>query len=334
MDKRYTQLSDWLTNNLALTVIAIEPASADASFRRYFRVTIDPNNSQSLPKIFIVMDSPPQHEDNALFVRCTEVLARCDLNVPIIFEKNLAQGFLLISDLGTQVFQEALSEKFADQLYDDAMQALLKMQSNAQADDAPKYTAQKLGEEIQLFEDWYIQHYHQASLNKQDQSTLKQVQKLLINSALEQPQVLVHRDYHCRNLLVTTENNPGIIDYQDMVIGPITYDLVSLFKDCYIQWPTLKVKQWIEHFQKQSIAIGIHNNADNGQWQQWFDWMGVQRHLKVLGIFSRLYFRDNKDQYLNDIPLTYEYLLNTCEQYDELQGLADILKRFPNKDKV
>ncbi len=334
MDKRFTQLSDWLTTDLALTVTSIEPASADASFRRYFRATIAPNSSKKLPQTFIVMDSPPEHEDNALFVACTEVLARCELNVPTIFEKNLSQGFLVISDLGTNVFQSALNDKSSDQLYGDAMHALLKMQSNARADDTSIYTAEKLGEEIQLFEDWYVQHYHQTALNSQDQATLKQIQQLLINSALEQPQVLVHRDYHCRNLLVTTKNNPGIIDYQDMAIGPITYDLVSLFKDCYIQWPSLKVHQWIDDFQQQSQEMGIHSCTDNHQWRRWFDWMGVQRHLKVLVIFSRLYFRDNKDQYLNDIPLTYEYLMNTCEQYEELQDLADILKRHPIKNSL
>lgn len=334
MDKRFTQLSDWLTNNLSLKVTSIEPASADASFRRYFRVKITPGCSKTLPHTFIAMDSPPEYEDNALFVRCTDVLKRCGLHVPTIFEKNLSQGFLAISDLGTQVFQNSLNEKSADQLYGDAMQSLLKMQSNANLNDAPKYNAQKLGDEIQLFEDWYIQHYHQISLNTQEQSALKQAQQLLISNALEQPQVLVHRDYHCRNLLVTTDNNPGIIDYQDMLIGPITYDLVSLFKDCYIQWPTTKTHQWIDKFQQHSLVMGIHGCADKNQWRRWFDLMGIQRHLKVLGIFSRLYFRDNKDQYLNDIPLTYEYLINTSEQYVELQGLTDILKQHPAKKRL
>ena len=334
MDKRLASLSNWLSDDLKLSIITFEPASADASFRRYFRVTIDQatsNQQLKLPTTFIVMDSPPEHEDNALFIACTKVLTACNLNVPIIYEKNLKLGFLIISDLGTDVFQQALTASSANNLYSDAMNALLNMQSKAKTLSIPNYSSEKLSTEIQLFDDWYIQHYHQSELSIDEHKSLKQVSKLLIDSALEQPQVLVHRDFHCRNLLVTEKNNPGIIDYQDMVVGPITYDLVSLFKDCYIEWPHSQVEQWITDFQEQSIKLGIHQIQNQSQWLQWFDWMGVQRHLKVLGIFSRLYFRDGKNQYLQDMPLTYHYLIQTCEKYSKLQPLAIILKKYPIK---
>lgn len=338
MDKRLSNLSSWLTDTLGLVIESIEPASADASFRRYFRVTINsenkPENLNGLPTTFIAMDSPPEHEDNALFIQCTEVLDNCDLNVPSIYQSNLSQGFLLIRDLGTRVYQHDLNAQSADALYLDAAQALLKMQSgeNKYSSSIVKYSAEKLGSEIQLFDDWYIQHYHQSKLNANERAILESTSKLLIDSALEQPQVLVHRDYHCRNLLLTPTNNPGIIDYQDMVIGPITYDLVSLYKDCYIEWPRDQVETWVSNFQEQSLQHGIHNIKDSNQWLQWFDWMGVQRHLKVLGIFSRLYFRDGKDQYMQDMPLTYRYLVDTCALYPELQPLATVLNKYSIKN--
>ncbi len=335
MDTRLTALSKWLTDDLQLSVTSINPASADASFRRYFRVTIDaqtPSQKTPLPTTFIVMDSPPEHEDNVLFSRCTEILSQRTLNVPTIFETNFSQGFLILKDLGTDVYQQALTHETADALYSDAMQALLQMQAATPEQDIAIYSDTKIQEEMQLFEEWYIGKYHQRSLTRDEQYSLKSITDTLTQNATEQPQVLVHRDYHCRNLLVTPDNNPGIIDYQDMVIGPITYDLVSIFKDCYIEWPSIQVQNWSKQFQQKSLALGIHQITDTELWQRWFDWMGAQRHLKVLGIFSRLFFRDGKDQYLNDLPLTYKYLLNVCHQYQELAPLADILMRYPVKN--
>ena len=334
MDTRLASLSKWLTDDLKLLVTSINPASADASFRRYFRVTIEEQPKllrKQLPSTFIVMDSPPEHEDNMLFSRCTETLSQCGLNVPTIFEANFSQGFLILKDLGTEVYQHALTPETADVLYNDAMQALLLMQASTPKQDIASYNASKIKEEMQLFEDWYIGKYHQSCLSKDEQNSLKSIIEILTKNALEQPQVLVHRDYHCRNLLVSSENNPGVIDYQDMVIGPITYDLVSIFKDCYIEWPTASIQHWSKQFQQKSLALGIHQVKDTELWQRWFDWMGAQRHLKVLGIFSRLFFRDGKDQYLGDLPLTYQYLLNTSKQYKELNPLADILRRYPVK---
>jgi len=331
LDKRLTILTDWLSNDLALTVLSIETASADASFRRYFRAIISSScaSANKLPTTFIIMDSPPEHEDNPLFVACTETLKKCGINVPNIYRQNLTLGFLILTDLGNTVYNTILNPQSVDNLYQDAFQALLTMQFKGQQNAAPAYDKNKLIEEMSLFDDWYIKHYHQTHLNKEDQKTFQKTIKLLSLSAIEQPQVLVHRDFHSRNLLFNKEQNPAVIDYQDMVIGPITYDLVSLLKDCYIQWPVSDVENWAENYLHLSREKGIHEYTDTKQWQQWFDWMGVQRHLKVLGIFSRLFYRDNKDQYLADMPLTHGYLMNTCAKYDELQDLEKILKKYP-----
>jgi aminoglycoside/choline kinase family phosphotransferase len=346
LDKRLNTLKKWLVEDLKLPVLSINVASADASFRRYFRVEIDPElnrkllkNSLSnalpitLPNTIIAMDSPPEHEDNVLFVNCTEFLNDCGLNIPNIYAKNIELGFLLIKDLGVRTFDKALDIDTADDLYADATLALLKMQTTAlqhtKFHQTLPYDDQKLQLEMSLFEDWYIKEHHNSALNSNQQNALDRTFKLLISSALEQPQVLVHRDYHCRNLLVNEKQNPGIIDYQDMVIGPITYDLVSLLKDCYIEWPTEKVDLWALQFHKLILKNSLHSEISTTQWLRWFDWMGVQRHLKILGIFCRLYYRDGKDQYLGDLDLTYRYLMNTCQKYPELKSLKEILEQYP-----
>ena len=339
LDKRLANIKTWLSHDLGLDLLSIAPASADASFRRYFRATISEKSAQSaqLPTIFIVMDSPPEHEDNELFIRCAKLLHKCQLNVPIIFQTHLQKGMLILSDLGTQLYQGALNKGSVDSLYHEAFTALLKMQAltlnNDLTSSLESYDALKLADEMTLFEQWYIQHYQQTNLSDHDSKILTNSMECLIESALQQPQVLVHRDFHCRNLLITADNSPGVIDFQDMVIGPICYDIVSLLKDCYIKWPAQDVKRWAIEFHQLSLKQGLHSQHDEQQWLKWFDWMGVQRHLKVLGIFSRLYFRDGKDQYMGDIPLVHKYLIDTCEHYPELSGLAKLLRKYsPKKD--
>lgn len=333
MDTRLTALKNWLINDLKLAVTSIEVASADASFRRYFRIILDHTKNQnpalnSLPRTVIAMDSPPEHEDNALFANCTNILQECGLNAPTIFYKNLELGFLVIKDLGTSTYDTRLSSNSAaDALYSDAMKALITMQSKSTINSAPVYSAAKLKQEMNLFEEWYIEKHHDSTLSPDQRNSLAKVEDILIENALNQEQVLVHRDFHCRNLLVTEENNPGIIDYQDMVIGPITYDLASIFKDCYIEWPREKVEQWVLDFQQLALEKKLTSQTCPKQWLKWFDLMSAQRHLKVLGIFCRLYYRDGKDQYLTDLHLTYKYLVNTCELHPELCELASILEQ-------
>jgi len=311
-----SQLEDWLNSIPAHELVDIRPASADASFRRYFRVT-DRNTGQTL----IVMDAPPDKEDCKPFIHITQLLRSVNVNAPDIITMDLEQGFLLLDDLGNRQYLDYLDEISSDDLYSDALMALINMQCIK--DHLPPYDKQRLLDEMGLFEPWYLNRHLGIRLDDEQESVLDSIYDLLVESALEQPQVFVHRDYHSRNLMLVDEHNPGVIDYQDAVIGPVTYDLVSLFKDCYIEWPRNKVEHWLDRYlQLTSIELP----ADRSQIIRWFDLMGVQRHLKVLGIFARLNYRDGKSQYLNDLPLTLKYVVDACNQYDELSPLLTLLE--------
>jgi len=314
--ERMSRLENWLDSIPAQTLADIRPASADASFRRYFRVT-DRNTGKTL----IVMDAPPDKEDCTPFIHITRLLRSVNVNAPDIITMDLEQGFLLLDDLGNRQYLDYLDDKSSDDLYSDALTALINMQRIQ--DHLPPYDGQRLQDEMGLFEPWYLNRHLGITLDDAQKSVLDSICDLLIDSALEQPQVFVHRDYHSRNLMLVDENNPGVIDYQDAVIGPVTYDLVSLFKDCYIEWPRNKVEQWLDKYlQLTSIELPV----DRSQFIRWFDLMGVQRHLKVLGIFARLNYRDGKSQYLNDLPLTLKYVVDACNQYDELSPLLNLLE--------
>ncbi len=311
-----TQLEAWLKSLPAYALADIRPASADASFRRYFRV-----NDTNTGRTYIVMDAPPDKEDCEPFVHITRLLRGVHVNAPEIITMDLAQGFLLLDDLGDCPYLDQLDATTCDELYDDALTALVNMQRIE--DHLPPYDRQRLSDEMGLFEPWYLNTHLGISLDAQQQAVLGSVFDLLIDSALEQPQVFVHRDYHSRNLMVVEGDNPGVIDYQDAVIGPVTYDLVSLFKDCYIEWPRPKIEAWLDSYLDRTA---VDMAVDREQFIRWFDLMGVQRHLKVLGIFARLNYRDGKPQYLNDLPLTLKYVLDSCERYDELAPLRKLLE--------
>ncbi len=313
---RLTQLKQWLEQLSENTYTDLQPASADASFRQYFRVSNNKDN-----KTYIVMDAPPEKEDCRPFLQVTELIRNSGVNAPAIIAMDMQQGFLLLDDLGNKPYLDQLNENNADALYIDAIDALIKMQRI----DAilPTYDEQRLQTEIDLFETWYLNRHLGIQLNRTQKAFLGKVFQSLIHNALEQPQVFVHRDYHSRNLMLTEENNPGVIDYQDAVIGPITYDLVSLFKDCYIEWPRERVELWLELYLARITPARL---IDKQTLVRWFDLMGVQRHLKVLGIFSRLNYRDGKAQYLNDLPLTLKYVLDACQHYEELKPLKHLLE--------
>ena len=315
---RLTQLQQWLDGLSENTYTNLEPASADASFRQYFRVTNTNDN-----KTYIVMDAPPEKEDCRPFLQVTELIRDVGVNAPDIISMDMKQGFILLDDLGTKPYLDHLDKSSADNLYIDAIEALIKMQKI----DAmlPSYDEQFLQSEMDLFETWYLNKHLGIKLDKTQKAILSSAFDLLIQSALEQPQVFVHRDYHSRNLMITDENNPGVIDYQDAVIGPITYDLVSLFKDCYIEWPRVKVELWLDLYLARITPARL---IDKDTLLRWFDLMGVQRHLKVLGIFARLNYRDGKSQYLDDLPLTLKYILDCCELYEELQPLKKLLEEI------
>ena len=311
-----SRLENWLDSISAHKLTDIRPASADASFRRYFRVT-DSNTGKTL----IVMDAPPEKEDCEPYIHITRLLRSVNVNAPDIITMDLEQGFLLLDDLGNRQYLDHLDESSSDDLYSDALMALINMQRIQ--DHLPPYDKQRLRDEMGLFEPWYLNRHLGISLDDQQKSVLDSIYDLLIESAREQPQVFVHRDYHSRNLMLVDKNNPGVIDYQDAVIGPVTYDLVSLFKDCYIEWPRNKVEHWLDQYlQLTPIELPV----DRNQFIRWFDLMGVQRHLKVLGIFARLNYRDGKSQYLDDLPLTLKYVVDACNRYDELKPLLDLLE--------
>ncbi len=317
---RLTELQQWLESVSANTYTDLRPASADASFRQYFRVSNTRDN-----KNYIVMDAPVDKEDCRPFIQITDLIRDVNVNAPNIIARNIQKGFLLLDDLGNKPYLDNLNADNAEQLYIDAIDALLKMQSIYSM--LPAYDETLLRTEMLLFETWYVNRHLDTKLSPQQQITLNEIFELLITNALEQPQVFVHRDYHSRNLMITDTNNPGVIDYQDAVNGPITYDLVSLFKDCYIEWPRHKVEHWLDLYLARLTPTHF---IEKKTLLKWFDFMGVQRHLKVLGIFSRLNYRDGKPQYLDDLPLTLKYVIDCCDRYQELQPLKELLNEIHN----
>ncbi|MCW8888976.1 MAG: phosphotransferase [Gammaproteobacteria bacterium] len=319
MTIRLKLINDWLTDSVGLPPFKIEPASEDASFRRYFRVTPEESGAQSL----IVMDAPPDKEPLEPFSTIAEQLFKIGLNVPEILARNVEEGFLLLGDLGSIAYLDQLNAESVDRLYGDALGALAVLQTCGPT-DLPLYDRGLLLSEMGLFRDWFITQHLEIELSDTERQLLSSVFELLADSALEQPQVPVHRDYHSRNLMVNS-HNPGIIDFQDAVMGPVTYDLVSLLRDCYIAWPEEQVSEWVEGYHDIALDHGILRQPNHRQFKKWFDWMGAQRHLKAIGIFARLYHRDGKSGYLKEIPRTFNYLIEVSGHYDELQPFHQFL---------
>ncbi len=319
MSPRLEQLNRWLAKTVGLPPYEIAPASSDASFRRYFRITF---NGESR----IVMDAPPDKEDSHPFVAIGRQLHAIGLNVPEIIAEDLAQGFLLLSDLGTQQYLSALNENTVERLYGDALGALAVLQTSGPGSDAlPPYEEALLRREMELFRDWYLGRHLGLTLDDGEQAVLDGTFALLVENALAQPQVSVHRDYHSRNLMVCA-HNPGILDFQDAVYGPVTYDLVSLLRDCYIAWPRQQVEQWVLGYHDIAIEHGILRGPQEERFLRWFDLMGGQRHLKATGIFARLNHRDGKPGYLHDIPRTLGYVTEVSGRYPELQPFLRLLE--------
>ena len=272
------------------------------------------------------MDAPPEHEDIDSFVRIAEFLSSTGTHVPRIFAKNLEQGFLLLSDLGNTSYLSALNEQSADALYRAAIDEIIKMQLAPTADiELASYDDEKLLAELRLFPDWFIQKH----LSLTPPPELNAVFELLIANASEQPQYFVHRDYHSRNLMLGADNEVGVIDFQDAVIGPVTYDVVSLLRDCYIEWPQTRLDNWLDYYFEQAVENQLLTGNDRSEFIRWFDLMGLQRHLKVLGIFCRLNYRDGKAGYMNDLPLTLKYVLQVTARYPELAPLHQYLTQSP-----
>ena len=322
---RINTLRGWLIGlepSWQLDLATLAPASADASFRRYFRIE---SKNPTYPTL-IVMDAPPQHEPLDAFIEIDLLLFEAGLHVPQILEKNIEDGFLLLSDLGHKTYLEALNDESANALYRDAIHALVQMQLASKPNVLPNYDQALLQRELDLFPEWYLKQHLQLELSAIQTAQMRQAFALIIENNLAQEKVFVHRDFHSRNLMVTAKNNPGVLDFQDAVYGPITYDAASLWRDAYIAWPEEKVIDWVIQFWEEGRKSGLPMPSDFGQFYRDFEWMGLQRHLKVLGIFARLFHRDGKDGYLKDIPLVLDYAIATANRYIELKPLARILE--------
>lgn len=328
MRDRQERLQNWVRHRLAEKGVAqcwdatLLQVSGDASFRRYYRV-------QTGSSSYIAVDAPPQQEDSRPFVSIAELLLQHGLNAPVVYDADFELGFMLLSDLGDDLYSAALvSEATADRLYHDAFCSLLRIQQiDPPAGTVPLYDREVLLGEMMLFPNWFVTQQLGLDLTRSEQLLLKKIFDSLITNSLSQPQVLVHRDYHSRNLLITPSNSPGMVDFQDAIIGAVTYDLVSLLRDCYIAWEPGKVMQWALQYAELARHKGILTDFSEQEFIGWFDLMGLQRHLKVAGIFSRLHLRDGKPIYLKDIPLVMSYIVQVCEKYAALSDFLDWIER-------
>ena len=318
-DDRRAWLEQWLGAELRGARFTLTPASEDASFRRYFRATLDDGRS------FVAMDAPPEKEDCRPFVRIARLLHDAGVHAPAVHAHDLGAGFLLLSDLGTRTYLNELNGANAGPLMADATDALIRWQLATRAGELPPYDAALLHREMNLFPEWYVARHRRKNLSTQQARTLETVFALLIESALAQPTVYVHRDYMPRNLMVS-EPNPGVLDFQDAVMGPITYDVVSLLRDAFISWEEERVLDWSVRYWEKAQRAGLQVAADFGEFWRAFEWMGLQRHLKVLGIFARINYRDGKPKYLGDTPRFLGYAHAVAKRYRELAPLHRLLE--------
>ena len=321
LDQRAQRLKQWLDEHYIVLGDSFTPVSGDASFRRYFRFIAENANDYDHASL-IAVDAPPELEDNQSFIDIANLLLKYELPVPKIYQTSIEKGFFVIQDFGNQLLLSSLNNSSADHLYSIAMKDLAKIQQ-INPTSLPPYNSELLQREMHLFSDWYLRKHRNINIDNDIDSMLNDTYNFLEKNALEQPLVFVHRDYHSRNLMILGADKLGIIDFQDAVAGPITYDLVSLLRDCYISWPQTKIDQWINEFYS---CIPQSHDFTKQQFSTWFDLMGVQRHLKAIGIFSRLKYRDNKDSYINDIPRTLNYVMQVSSQYTELNSLHLFLK--------
>lgn len=324
---RQQQLQSWLEKVWPGGGFSLEIASADASFRRYLRVRHADGTS------CIVMDAPPSHEDCRPWLHVQQLFDAAGVHVPEVIAQDLEQGFLVLSDLGDTTYLMVLDAENSPALYSDALDALISIQAASRPGMLPEYDRALLKRELDLFPEWFLSKHHGLALTDAEKATLEKVFDCILTVNLAEPRVFVHRDYHSRNLMVTMPN-PGIIDFQDAVYGPISYDLVSLLKDAYVEWDEEVALDWLVRYWERAKKAGLPINADFAAFHRDYEWMGVQRHLKVLGIFARLYHRDGKDGYLKDLPRVAKYLRKACERYADLGFLRKLLDREENKQTV
>ncbi len=311
-DPRLKALRLWLTEVLGTADYDLAPASSDASFRRYFRIAL-PDGSR------IVMDAPPDKEDSSPFIRVADLLHEAGLHAPQVLASDLEQGFLLLTDLGNSLYIDVLREQNPDPLMEDALDALVQWQLASKPAVLPDYDAALLHRELALFPDWYVKHHLGREFSHAEQTQWQAVCERLVEAALAQPQVYVHRDFMPRNLMVS-DPNPGIIDFQDAVLGPIAYDVLSLCKDAFLSWSAEKVDEWRQYYYQTAQLAGLPV-GDAASFERAFDWIGLQRHLKVMGIFARICYRDGKPHYLGDVPRFIRYIREVLPKYPGLAAL-------------
>lgn len=319
-ETRLALLHDWVSTVLPNEAFQIRALAGDASFRRYFRVITNHCT-------YVAMDAPPQLENCKPFVMIANAFASASVRFPEIISLDLEKGFLLLSDFGDQQLLPILNADSADALYRSAMDVLLVMQrcEVIENDTLLHFDDAQYWREFDIFFTWYLQKHQKKKVSSDDEQELKYYYQLLIDSAHAQPSVFVHRDYHSRNIMLCEDGGLGILDFQDALWGPVTYDLVSLLRDCYIAWSPSQIELWVGYFYEKYSYQHPQCSADFSTFLKWFDWMGLQRHLKCLGIFSRLNYRDQKSGYLQDIPRVFDYAMMVCEKYSELNGLKKFL---------
>ena len=322
-DQRLQGLERWLASLPGPPVRRITPASVDASFRRYFRIHRDDGTQ-------VAMDAPPDREGLDSYLQVAALLAGAGLHVPQVLAVDAKQGYVLISDLGSLQYLEALNQGAdPEPLYADAIDALLKLQTAGTRTAAalPLYDETLLRREMELFPEWFVGRHLGLKTDTADRGAIECAFEWLIKQAITQPIVLVHRDYHSRNLMIGADRNPGILDFQDAVRGPIAYDLVSLLKDCYIVWPRAQLMRWLDRYRAGAVRLGLDVGANREEFRRWFDYIGLQRHIKVLGIFARLWYRDGKPGFLADLPRVLDYTLAVSGATPELAAFDDFLRR-------
>jgi N-acetylmuramate 1-kinase len=336
-DARLAALSAWLAGVLPAPATALSRASEDASFRRYFRVTLaEPVAVPDRPErvgTLIAMDAPPPQENCRPYVAAARLLTAAGVHAPAVLAADLDRGFLLLTDLGTRTYLDALDKETAPALYRDACAALVRWQLASRDGALAPYDRTLLKRELDLFPDWYVAKYLGIALTAAQKSALEQAFAKILENNLGQPAVFVHRDYHSRNLMVV-EPNPGVLDFQDAVYGPITYDLVSLLRDAYIEWDEERQIDWAVRYWQAARAAGLPVRGEFAEFWRDFEWMGVQRQLKVLGIFARLSHRDGKDGYLKEMPRVMRYLRGACVRYRELAPLVRLLDALEQRAPV
>lgn len=325
MSDRKINLNTWL-EALGYDSSSISRASEDASFRQYFRVI---KEGQS----YIVMDAPPENEPCDEFIRLATALRAHGLNVPEVIEQNLAEGFLVLTDFGDEQVLGLLDFETVDAIYHDAMTMILQMQTEVPVENEKSYSAKMLDIEMELFREWFLDKLLGIELTESQMNAWQQAKNALIQSATEQPQVFVHRDFHSRNLMSSSDGSLALLDFQDAVKGPVTYDLVSLLRDCYIDWPESKLQQWVQYYYDATQSRGLINVSPL-QFRDWFNLMGAQRHLKAIGIFSRLKIRDGKDGFIKDIPRTLSYVIQVCEDEKQLNGFGELINELGLNDLI